>query len=137
MEELFRRQGFDLLIDPVQERFVAFADSGSDGILTAQGGDADGVTLILKGEGNDLGIVVRPGDGVPVFQSVLRVGVGIVFLEGDLRIVFDQRRVVFDLNLIAAFLLLIVSGDTGVSSNTELFLFCRSKHHRALFILVS
>ena len=90
MEEFLPCKGFDLFVDPVQQAFVSFGNCRCDGILAAEFGDPDRIAFVLHGIGNDFGIVIGPGSGISVFQSCLGIGIGIVFLEFDLRVVGDQ-----------------------------------------------
>ena len=90
VEEPLGRQSLDFPVDPVQQGFVALGDSGGDGVLASQGGNAHGVARILQSESDDLGVVVGPGHGVLVFQRVLCIGIGVVLLKFDFRVVFGQ-----------------------------------------------
>ena len=90
VEEVLGAQGLDFVIQPVQQRGVALGDGGSDGVRTAQRGNAHGVAGILDGEGNDLGVVVGPGYAVAVFKSGLGLGVGVILLQLDFRVVLFQ-----------------------------------------------
>ena len=90
MEEALLAQALDLVVDPIQQGGVALAHSGGDGILAAQRGDADCVAGVLLCKGDDLGVVVGPCYAIAVFQRVLGGCVGIILLQGNIRIFLGQ-----------------------------------------------
>ena len=90
MEELFVREGLDLVIDPVQQGLIPLGDCRGDGILAAEGRDSYRISRILQRIGDDFRVVIGPGSGIPVFQRVLRIRVGVILLKSDLRVVLDQ-----------------------------------------------
>ena len=90
VEEILVAQSLDFVVQPVQQGRVALGDGGSDGVRVAQRGDAHGVAGILNGEGDDLSVVVGPGDAVAVFKSGLGFRVGVVLLQLDFGVVLFQ-----------------------------------------------
>ena len=73
VEEVLFAQSLDLLVQPIQNGGVALAHSGSNGVLTAQRGNADRVAGVLLCKCNDLGVIVGPCHAVAVLQCILLI----------------------------------------------------------------
>ena len=90
MEEVLFAQSLDLLVQPIQNGGVALAHSGSNGVLTAQRGNADRVTRVLLCKCNDLGVIVGPCHAVAVLQCILGRCIGIVLLQRNVGVLLSQ-----------------------------------------------
>ena len=90
MEEVLFAQSLDLLVQPIQNGGVALAHSGSNGVLTAQRGNADRVTGVLLCKCNDLGVIVGPCHAVAVLQCILGRCIGIVLLQRNVGVLLGQ-----------------------------------------------
>ena len=82
-------QSLDLVVDGIQQRLIALADGGGNRVLAAQGRDADSVAWVLAGKRDDLGVVVGPGHAAVLHRALGR-GVGVIFLQRDVRVVLGQ-----------------------------------------------
>ena len=90
MEEVLLAQSLDLLVQPIQNGGVALAHSGSNGVLTAQRGNADRVAGVLLCKCNDLGVIVGPCHAVAVLQCILGRCIGIVLLQRNVGVLLGQ-----------------------------------------------
>ncbi len=84
MEEVFRAELHDFLIDPGKEGFVALGDGGVDGVQAAQGLDAHGEAGVLNGPGEHFGVV--GGEGVSAAVQQGDVGFGVAVVLGELHL---------------------------------------------------
>ena len=73
VEELLVGKGLDLIIDPVEQAFVALGDSGSDGIVRTELRDTDSVAVNSVRVCDDLGVVVCPSNALTVLKGGLCV----------------------------------------------------------------
>ena len=73
VEELLVSKRLDLIIDPVEQAFVALGDSGSDGIVRTELRDTDGVAVNSVRVCDDLGVVVCPSNALTVLKGGLCV----------------------------------------------------------------
>lgn len=91
MEEVFRAEVLQVLVNPVQQAFVALGNSRSDGVGVAQLLNADNVFgASLVGKGDNLGVVIRPNSIGVVFECGLSCGVGVVLLELEVLVVLGK-----------------------------------------------
>ena len=91
MEEVFRAEVLQVLVDPVQQAFVALGNSRSDGVGVAQLLNADNVFgASLVGEGDNLGVVICPNSIGVVFECGLSCSVGVVLLELEVLVVLGE-----------------------------------------------
>ena len=90
VEEVFRREGLDLVVDPVEQRLISLGYRGSNGVLAAQGRNAHRVARVLQRVCDHFGVVIGPCRRVAVLNRVFRVCVGVVLLKLDFGVVLDQ-----------------------------------------------
>ena len=92
VEKVLFAERYDLIIQPVQQGLVALGDGCRNGVRAAEGRNADRVSGILNGKCDDLGIVICPCNTVSVFKCSLGLGVSIILLKLDVRMVLFQIR---------------------------------------------
>ncbi len=91
MEEVLGAEVLQVLVDPVQQAFVALGNSRSDGVGVAQLLNADNVFgASLVGEGDNLGVVICPNSIGVVFECGLSCSVGVVLLELEVLVVLGE-----------------------------------------------
>ena len=91
VEEVFRAEVLQVLVDPVQQAFVALGNSRSDGVGVAQLLNADNVLgASLVSEGDNLGVVICPNSVGVVFECGLSCSVGVVLLELEVLVVLGE-----------------------------------------------
>ena len=91
MEEVLGAEVLQVLVDPVQQAFVALGNSRSDSVGVAQLLNADNVFgASLVGEGDNLGVVICPNSIGIVFECGLSCSVGVVLLELEVLVVLGE-----------------------------------------------